>query len=52
MAGAKPEINIGIGIASDTVMAGYAGTQHRAIYTCVGDAVRLAARIEGYIPGK
>ncbi len=45
---AKPEINIGIGIASGTVMAGYAGTQHRATYTCVGDAVNLAARIESY----
>ncbi|HLO14391.1 MAG TPA: adenylate/guanylate cyclase domain-containing protein, partial [Anaerolineales bacterium] len=45
---ARPEINIGIGIASGTVMAGYAGTQHRATYTCVGDAVNLAARIESY----
>ena len=45
---AKPEINIGIGISSGTVMAGYAGTQHRATYTCVGDAVNLAARIESY----
>ena len=41
---AKPEINIGIGIASGMVMAGYAGTQHRATYTCAGDAVNLAAR--------
>jgi class 3 adenylate cyclase len=38
--------NIGIGIASDTVVAGYAGTQHRATYTCIGDTVNLAARIE------
>jgi class 3 adenylate cyclase len=45
---AKPEINIGIGIASGMVVAGYAGTQHRATYTCVGDAVNLAARIESY----
>jgi class 3 adenylate cyclase len=45
---AKAQINIGIGIASGTVMAGYAGTQHRATYTCVGDAVNLAARIESY----
>ena len=29
-------------------MAGYAGTQRCAIYTCVGDAVNLAARIERY----
>ena len=39
-------INIGIGIASGLVMAGYAGTQHRATYTCVGDTVNLAARLE------
>jgi class 3 adenylate cyclase len=45
---ARPEINIGIGIASGMVMAGYAGTQHRATYTCVGDVVNLAARIESY----
>ncbi len=43
---AKTQIGIGIGIASGTVMAGYAGTQHRATYTCVGDAANLAARIE------
>jgi adenylate cyclase len=44
----KTPINIGIGIASGTVMAGYAGTQHRATYTCVGDTVNLAARIESH----
>ena len=44
----KVPINIGIGIASGTVVAGYAGTQHRATYTCVGDTVNLAARIEDY----
>lgn len=44
----KATINIGIGIASGTVMAGYAGTQHRATYTCVGDTVNRAARIESH----
>jgi class 3 adenylate cyclase len=44
----KAEIKIGIGIASGVVVAGYAGTQHRATYTCVGDTVNLAARIETY----
>lgn len=44
----KSPINIGIGIASGTVIAGYAGTQHRATYTCVGDSVNLAARIESH----
>ena len=44
----KTPIEIGIGIASGIVMAGYAGTQHRATYTCVGDTVNLAARIESH----
>lgn len=45
---AKAQIKIGVGIASGRVVAGYAGTQHRATYTCVGDAVNLAARIESH----
>ena len=50
----KAQVKIGIGIASGTVMAGYAGTVHRATYTCVGDTVNLAARIEAHtrIAGK
>ena len=46
--GGKVPINIGVGIASGMVIAGYAGTQHRATYTCVGDTVNLAARIESH----
>ena len=42
----KVEIHIGIGIASGQVIAGYTGTQHRATYTCVGDTVNVAARLE------
>ena len=42
----KVEIQIGIGIASGRVIAGYTGTQHRATYTCVGDTVNVAARLE------
>ncbi|HSG43088.1 MAG TPA: adenylate/guanylate cyclase domain-containing protein, partial [Anaerolineales bacterium] len=44
----KNEIKIGIGIATGKVIAGYTGTQHRATYTCVGDTVNLAARIESH----
>ena len=44
----KVQIKIGIGIASGRVIAGYTGTQHHATYTCVGDTVNLAARIEGH----
>jgi class 3 adenylate cyclase len=44
----KSEIKIGIGVATGKVIAGYTGTQHRATYTCVGDTVNLAARIESH----
>ena len=42
----KVQIKIGIGIASGRVIAGFTGTQTRATYTCVGDTVNLAARLE------
>jgi class 3 adenylate cyclase len=42
----KVEIQIGIGIASGQVIAGYTGTMRRATYTCVGDTVNVAARLE------
>ena len=44
----KVPIRIGIGIASGQVIAGYTGTLRRATYTCVGDTVNLAARLEGH----
>jgi len=44
----KPQIKIGVGIATGSVIAGFTGTQHRATYTCIGDTVNLAPRIESY----
>ncbi|MBI4786821.1 MAG: response regulator [Chloroflexi bacterium] len=43
-----PPIRIGIGIAAGEVIAGYTGTEARATYTCVGDTVNLAARLESH----
>ena len=47
-AAGKPEIRIGIGIASGDMVAGYAGTNERATYTCIGDTVNLASRLESH----
>jgi class 3 adenylate cyclase len=44
----KAPIQIGVGIASGSVIAGYTGTEQRATYTCVGDTVNLAARLEAH----
>jgi class 3 adenylate cyclase len=44
----KAQIKIGVGIATGRVIAGYTGTHSRATYTCVGDTVNLAARLEGH----
>jgi adenylate cyclase len=30
------------------MVAGYAGTNERATYTCIGDTVNLASRLEGH----
>jgi len=44
----KVKIRIGVGIASGDVIAGYTGTLNRATYTCVGDTVNTAARLESH----
>ena len=44
----RPQIKIGIGIASGQMIAGFTGTHHRATYTCVGDTVNMAARLEAH----
>ena len=44
----KIQIQIGVGVASGRVVAGYTGTHNRATYTCVGDTVNVAARLEAH----
>ena len=47
-ANAEADINLGIGIATGEVVAGYAGTEQRATYTCIGNTVNFAARLEAH----
>ena len=42
------QIEIGLGIATGRVIAGYAGTSTRATYICVGDIVNLSSRLESH----
>ena len=51
-AAGKPQIRIGIGIASGEMVAGYTGTNERATYTCIGDTVNLAVAARGAHQGR
>lgn len=48
VAGNGAGIELGVGIATGEVVAGYAGTDQRATYTCIGKTVNLAARLEAH----
>lgn len=42
-----PSIDIGIGLNAGLCIVGEMGTQGRSDYTCIGDSVNLASRLEG-----
>jgi class 3 adenylate cyclase len=42
------QIEIGTGIATGRVVAGYVGIESRASYLCVGDPINLSARLESH----
>jgi adenylate cyclase len=44
----EANLKIGVGIATGEVVAGYAGTDARATYTCIGKTVNLASRLEAH----
>lgn len=44
----REPIRVGVGIASGAAVAGFVGTESRATYTCVGDTVNTASRLESH----
>ena len=42
-----PQLKVGIGLNTGTCSVGNMGSTQRLAYTCVGDSVNLAARLEG-----
>lgn len=46
-----PKIEMGIGIASGTAVAGNIGSHQRAKYSVIGNTVNLAARVESFTVG-
>ncbi|WP_310389413.1 adenylate/guanylate cyclase domain-containing protein [Roseateles sp.] len=48
VAAGRAPLKIGVGIATGEMIAGYTGTDARATYTCIGDTVNLAARLEAH----
>jgi adenylate cyclase len=42
-----PEVGLGVGVNSATVVAGNMGSETRLNYTVIGDGVNLSARLEG-----